>query len=237
MSDFMNKHSGKLFALFMMSILSILAYVLYMAPVQGLENKFLYLMKQYGYIILFFWGMLEGEMGLVMAGLLTHTGDMNLFLAIFVAGLGGFAGDQVYFYIGRFNKKFVYKKLRGQRRKLALAHLLLKRYGWPIIFIQRYLYGLRTVIPISIGLTRYSGKMFALINLISAWFWAALTIVPTWYFGQEILIVIHWAKEHWYFALPLAAIIGGGISYYFHHVTDKTFKEKHANTPQQSENP
>ena len=202
MSEFLNKHSGKLFTLFMVVILSTLGYVLYMAPVVGLENKFIYLMKEYGYIILFFWGMLEGEMGLVMAGLLTHTGDMNLFLAIFVAGLGGFAGDQVYFYIGRFNKKFVHKKLKGQRRKLALAHLLLKRYGWPIIFIQRYLYGLRTVIPISIGLTRYSGKMFAFINLISAWFWAALTIIPTWYFGQEILIVIHWAKQHWYFAIP-----------------------------------
>lgn len=226
MTDLMNRHSGKLFALFMAILLSTLGYVLYMAPVVGLENKFIYLMKEYGYIILFFWGMLEGEMGLVMAGLLTHTGDMNLFLAIFVAGLGGFAGDQVYFYIGRFNKKLVHRKLKGQHRKLALAHLLLKRYGWPIIFVQRYMYGLRTVIPISIGLTRYSGKMFAFINLISAWCWAAITIVPTWYFGQEILIVIQWAKEHWYFALPFAGLMAGGISYYFHKMTDKTFKEK-----------
>jgi hypothetical protein len=106
MSEFLNKHSGKLFTLFMVVILSTLGYVLYMAPVVGLENKFIYLMKEYGYIILFFWGMLEGEMGLVMAGLLTHTGDMNLFLAIFVAGLGGFAGDQVYFYIGRKKKRW-----------------------------------------------------------------------------------------------------------------------------------
>ncbi len=227
MIEFLNRHSGKLFALFMTILLSTLGCVLYNAPVVGLENKFIYLMKEYGYIILFFWGMLEGEMGLVMAGLLTHTGDMNLFMAIFVAGLGGFAGDQVYFYIGRFNKKFVHKKLKGQRRKLALAHLLLKKYGWPIIFVQRYMYGLRTVIPISIGLTRYCGKTFAFINLISAWCWAAITIVPTWYFGEQILIVIHWAKAHWYFALPFAAILAGGISYYFHKVTDKTFKEKH----------
>jgi len=226
MTEFFNRHSGKVFALFMTILLSSLGYVLYTAPVVGLENKFIYLMKEYGYIILFFWGMLEGEMGLVMAGLLTHTGDMNLFMAIFIAGLGGFAGDQVYFYIGRFNKKWVYRKLKNQRRKLALAHILLKKYGWPIIFVQRYMYGLRTVIPISIGLTRYSGKMFAFINLISAWFWAALTIIPTWYFGEQILIVIHWAKAHWYFALPFAALLAGGISYYFHKVTDKTFKEK-----------
>lgn len=192
-----------------------------------MEALFVGWMKEYGYIILFIWSMLEGESGLIMAGLLSHTGDMNLFIAIFVAGLGGFAGDQVYFYIGRFNKKYVYKKLKGQRRKLALAHLLLKKYGWPIIFAQRYMYGLRTVIPISIGLTRYDAKTFALINLLSAWCWGALTIVPAWYFGQEILIVIQWAKQHWYFAIPLAGTVGGSIYYYFHKVTDKTFKEKH----------
>lgn len=192
-----------------------------------MEALFVGWMKEYGYIILFIWSMLEGESGLIMAGLLSHTGDMNLFIAIFVAGLGGFAGDQVYFYIGRFNKKYVYKKLKGQRRKLALAHLLLKKYGWPIIFVQRYMYGLRTVIPISIGLTRYDAKTFALINLLSAWCWGALTIVPAWYFGQEILIVIQWAKQHWYFAIPLAGTVGGSIYYYFHKVTDKTFKEKH----------
>jgi len=192
-----------------------------------MEALFVGWMKEYGYIILFIWSMLEGESGLIMAGLLSHTGDMNLFIAIFVAGLGGFAGDQVYFYIGRFNKKYVYKKLKGQRRKLALAHLLLKKYGWPIIFAQRYMYGLRTVIPISIGLTRYDAKTFALINLLSAWCWGALTILPAWYFGQEILIIIQWAKQHWYFAIPLAGTVGGSIYYYFHKVTDKTFKEKH----------
>lgn len=192
-----------------------------------MEELFVGWMKEYGYIILFIWSMLEGESGLIMAGLLSHTGDMNIFMAIFVAGLGGFAGDQIYFYIGRFNKKYVYRKLKGQRRKLALAHLLLKKYGWPIIFAQRYMYGLRTVIPISIGLTRYDAKTFALINLLSAWCWGALTIVPAWYFGQEILIVIQWAKQHWYFAIPLAGTVGGSIYYYFHKVTDKTFKERH----------
>ncbi|MDD2382805.1 MAG: DedA family protein [Sulfurospirillaceae bacterium] len=195
-----------------------------------MEALFVEWMKEYSYIILFIWSILEGESGLIMAGILSHTGDMNLFISIFVAGLGGFAGDQIYFYIGRFNKKYVYRKLKGQRRKLALAHLLLKRYGWPIIFMQRYMYGLRTIIPISIGLTRYSGKLFALINLFSAWCWAAITILPAWYFGDEILIVIHWAKAHWYLALPLAIIIGGGIYYYFHKVADKKLEDiQHAN--------
>lgn len=217
-------HSGKILTFIVVVFFSYLTYNLYHAPVSGFENKFVYLLKEHGYIILFAWGMLEGEAGLVMAGLLSHTGDMNLYFAIFVAGLGGFAGDQVYFYIGRFNKGYVHRKFKGQRRKFALAHLLLKKHGWPIIFMQRYMYGMRTIIPISIGLTRYSAKMFAFINLLSAWLWAAITIVPVWYFGEEILKVLHFLKEHWYFALPFAIIFGGSIIYYFNKATKKKDK-------------
>ena len=214
-------YSGKIFAILIISFFSYLAYNLYNAPVEGIEEKFVYLLKKHGYIILFAWGILEGEAGLIMAGLLSHTGDMNLYIAIFVAGLGGFVGDQIYFYIGRFNKAYVNNKFKGQRRKFALANLLLQKYGWPIIFFQRYMYGMRTIIPISIGLTRYDARTFAIINLISAWIWAALTIVPVWYFGDEILIVLEWAKDHWYMAIPIAGILIGSIVYYVNKATKK----------------
>ena len=219
--NFIKKHSGKIATIIVVLFFSYLAYNLYNAPVEGVTNKFVYLMKEYGYIILFAWSILEGEMGLIMAGLLCHTGDMWLPLAIFVAGLGGFVGDQIYFYIGRYNKAYVHRKFKGQRRKFALAHLLLKKYGWPIIFAQRYMYGMRTIIPISIGLTRYDAKVFAFINLISAWMWAAITIIPVWYFGEEILKLLEVAKEHWYFALPFALLFGGSIIYYFQKATQK----------------
>ncbi len=191
-----------------------------------MEQFFVDLLKEYGYIILFFWSILEGELGLIMAGVLSHTGDMNPYIAIFVGGLGGFTGDQIYFYIGRYNKKYIHKKFAKQRRKFAIAHLLLQKYGWPIIFIQRYLYGLRTVIPMSIGLTRYSALKFAFINLLSAWAWAAITIIPAYIFGEEILKIISYMKEHWYFALPVAGIFLVSIWYFFHRVEQRVLEKK-----------
>ncbi|MBF7042929.1 DedA family protein [Campylobacter volucris] len=166
-------------------------------------KQLLYDYKNWAYIIVFLWCMLEGELALILAGIFAHEGHVNLGLIIFIAGLGGFAGDQIYFYIGRYNKKYIQKKLRTQRRKFAIAHLLLQRFGWPIIFIQRYMYGFRTIIPMSIGLTRYSAKKFAFINLISAWAWAAITILLAWFFGEEIWLGVKWAGEHWYFAIPI----------------------------------
>jgi membrane protein DedA with SNARE-associated domain len=192
-----------------------------------MEEYFIGLLKEYGYVILFIWSIIEGEMGLIMSGIMTHTGDMNYFVSIFVAGLGGFTGDQIYFYIGRFNKSYIQRKLHKQRRKFAIAHLLLKKYGWPIIFVQRYMYGLRTVIPMSIGITKYSAKKFALINLISAWLWAAITITPAYIYGAEILKFLAYAKEHWYFALPIAAGFLYVVYAYFQKLERHFLQKRH----------
>ena len=190
-----------------------------------MEELFIQLLDKYGYVVLFVWSTLEGELGLIMAGIMCHTGKMTIPIAIVVAGLGGFVGDQIYFYIGRYNKQFIYKRLQTQRRKFAFAHLLLQRYGWPIIFAQRYLYGMRTVIPMSIGITRYSAKTFAFINLISALIWASMTIVLAYFLGEELLNIVRYGKEHYYVAIPFAIIVGGGIYYYLHKVTQKVEKK------------
>lgn len=218
-------HTGKIIAFFVVLFLLFLGYNLYQAPVSGIDEKFIYLLRKHGYIILFAWSVMEGELGLIMAGLLSHTGDMWVPIAIFVAGVGAFSGDMVAFLTGRYNKAYIHKKLISQRRKFALAHILVKKYGWPIIFIQRYMYGMRTIIPVSIGLTRFSAKKFALINLLAAWLWAAITIIPVWYFGEQLLSALAWMKDYWYLAFPLAISLIGGTFYYFHRVTKKVEKK------------
>ncbi|MGZ8548093.1 MAG: DedA family protein [Sulfuricurvum sp.] len=192
-----------------------------------MEHLFLEWLKEYGYIVLFVWSILEGELGLVMAGIMSHTEDMILPIALIVGALGGFVGDQIYFYIGRYNKNYIYTKLRSQRRKFAIAHLLLKKYGWPIVFAQRYMYGMRTVIPMAIGLTKYSARKFAFINLISAFFWASMTIIPAYYFGEELLKVLGWIKLHWYLAIPLVLTVFGSIAFIFNRIEKKLLEKRY----------
>lgn len=190
-----------------------------------LEQLFIELLVDYGYIILFFWSIMEGEMGLVMAGILSYTGDMNLYKAILVASLGGFTGDQIFFFVGRFNRNYVQKKFVKHRRKFALATLLLNKYGWYIIFIQRYLYGLRTIIPITIGTTRLCWRKFAFINLISSFVWASITIVLSYKFGDIILEILKYVKTHWYVAIPVGVLTAFLILKYVNHVSRKKVKK------------
>ena len=170
-------------------------------------------LKEYGYIVLFFWSMLEGETGLVMAGVLSHTGDMNVPMSIAIASLGGFIGDQIYFYLGVYNKSYVHREFSQHRRKFAKARLMLRKYGAWVIFFQRFIYGMRTIIPLAIGMSSYNRKKFAIVNFISAVVWASLTIIPAYIFGEEILKAVVWMKEHWYFAVLFAISIVGTLYY------------------------
>jgi len=177
------------------------------------EDNLINLLKEYGYIILFVWSIFEGETGLVMAGVLSHTGDMNVVTSIIVAALGGFVGDQIYFYLGKWNKKWVLEELHAHRGKFARARLLLRKYGGWVIFIQRFIYGMRTIIPMAIGISGYDPKKYAIINFISAFVWASITIIPSYIFGEEILNFIKWLKHHWYYGLVFAVVIIGFLWY------------------------
>lgn len=182
---------------------------------------------QWAYLIVFIWCIFEGESALILAGIMAHEEHVDLILVIFVAGLGAFVGDQIYFYIGRYSKKFkwISSRLKKQRKKIAIAQILLNKYGWGIIFLQRYMYGFRTIIPISIGITRYDTKKFAIINLISGWAWASVTILLAWYFGEEIWKFISWAEKHWYLAIILVVLFLYGL-YKLFITTQNKFLQK-----------
>jgi membrane protein DedA with SNARE-associated domain len=188
------------------------------------EDNLIRLIKEYGYIILFIWSFFEGETGLVMAGILSYTGDMNLWLSILVGALGGFLGDQFYFYLGRFNKDWVLKEFQEHRRKVAQARLLLRKYGGWVIFFQRFIYGMRTIIPITIGVSGYDPRKFALINLISAFVWASVSIIGAYIFGEELLNLLKWLKHNWYIGIGVAFLIFSGIIYFSHR--DETRRKK-----------
>jgi len=59
------------------------------------------LIADYGYVALFAGTLLEGETVLILAGFAAHQGYLQLHWVIGIALLGGFLGDQFYFWLGR----------------------------------------------------------------------------------------------------------------------------------------
>ncbi len=150
----------------------------------------------YGYIVLFLYSFGGGFFALVAAGILSYAGKMDITISISVAFLANFIGDTVLFYIARYNKQIVLPYLKKHRRKLALSHILMKKYGDKIIFFQKFIYGIKTLIPITIGLTKYDFVKFSIYNLFSALVWALLFGLGSYYSGEYLLKVALFLKSH-----------------------------------------
>lgn len=145
------------------------------------------LIAKYGYVILFLYSLGGGFIALIGASVLSFAGKMDLTLSIVVAVIANFLGDLLLFYLARYQKAMLQPYLSKHRRKLALVHLLMRKYGSIIIIIQKYIYGIKTLVPLAIALTPYSLTTFNLYNAIGAVVWG-ISIGILGYFSGGILI-------------------------------------------------
>lgn len=145
------------------------------------------LIAKYGYVILFLYSLGGGFVALIGASVLSFAGKMDLSLSIFVAIVANFLGDWLLFYMARYQKSMMQPYLTQHRRKLALVHILMRKYGSIIIVVKKYIYGLKTLVPLAIALTPYSFAKFNLYNAIGAIVWG-ISIGLLGYFSGGILI-------------------------------------------------
>ena len=140
----------------------------------------------YGLAVVFLGTLLEGETIAIMAGFLAHQGAVDGRLALLAAFLGALASDQTLFLIGR---RFAdHPMVMRQRNRPLFAKALAKVEASATVYILifRFLYGLRTVSPLAIGVSSVSGKKFAILNAIAAFVWAAVMIGIGFAFGRTI---------------------------------------------------
>ena len=168
---------------------------------------------EYGYVILFFYSLGGGFFALAAAGVLASMGRMDLTASAAVAATANFLGDEALMLYARTNRRAVLGYLRRHRRLLAYSHLLMRRWGVWVIFLQKYIYGVKTVIPVVIGLGRYDPWRFTWLNLPASVLWAAVFATAGYAGGKSVLVLLEWAGNRpW--ALPLlgGAVVGGAVA-------------------------
>jgi membrane protein DedA with SNARE-associated domain len=173
------------------------------------------IIKDWGYLALFLYSFGGGFVGLVLAGVLSYAGDLNIVISIIVAGTSNFIGDQFLFYMARTNKAYARDTMKKYGRKVALAHLLMRRYGSPVVFLQKYIYGIKTLIPLAMGLTKYSFKKFTVYNIFAAAIWAVVVGYSSYLMGE---VVLTYAEEYKYYGVAVILSIVFGATYYFRKI-------------------
>jgi len=166
------------------------------------------LIRDWGYIILFLYSFGGGFLALVVAGILAFSGELNIFVVILVAGAANFVGDQFLFTLARKNKAQAKQMMQKHRRKIAMAHLMMRKYGSWVIFLQKYIYGIKTLIPLAMGLTKYDYKKFILFNIFATALWAIFIGMASYMMGDLVYTYIEEFKSY---GLAVVAIILFGV--------------------------
>lgn len=145
---------------------------------------------------------------IIAAGVLSYAGKMDIYVSIMVAFVANAIGDNLLFYISRYNKEIVAPYIKKHRRKVALSHLLMKKYGDKIIFFQKFVYGIKTLIPLAIGFTKYPLIKFTILNIISAFIWAVLLGCGSFKFGAFFESVAKYiGKNPWFMPIIGMALL------------------------------
>ena len=176
----------------------------------------------YGYIGLFLYSLGGGFVALVGAGVLSYMGKMDIGTSIAVAFVANAIGDVLLFYMARYQKSMMMDNIRKHRRKLALSHIMMKKYGSWIILIQKYVYGIKTLIPIAIGLTKYDFKKFSLLNVGSSAIWSLSVGFGSYYSGAPLMKAAELIGEKPWIAPLVLVVFGGSLWLYLEKATKKS---------------
>ncbi|PUD49711.1 DedA family protein [Helicobacter pylori] len=131
--------------------------------------------KEWGYLILFLYSLGGGYVGIVIASILSATTHaLDIKITILVAFLGNMVGSGALVVFARYQKRDFLQYFHKHRRKLALASLWVKRYALLMIFVNKYLYGIKSVVPLAIGFSKYPLKRFLWLNVFSSFLWALI---------------------------------------------------------------
>lgn len=182
--------------------------------------------ETYGYIILFLYSLGGGFVGLVAAGVLSYLGKLDLLTSMVVAFIANTIGDMLLFYISRFNKDMFDPLIKRQKRVYALSVLLIKKYGNKMVFIQKFIYGVKTFVPIALGLSKYSGVRFTILNIVAALLWAVVIGLGSYFASELSLKIFSFITDNSYIMPILLILILGGIYLYLKKIAYKGKKRQ-----------
>lgn len=166
----------------------------------------------YGYPAIFIGTFLEGETVLVLGGLAAHLGYLHLPGVMGAAFAGSLMGDQAAFHLGRRFGKRLLEKRPVLRVRVAQVNLLMARFRIGIVLGFRFIYGLRNVIPFTLGISPISSVRFLLLNIAGAFLWVALVGTGGYFFGKAMEVLLGELKR--YEGEMLAIMAACGVAFW-----------------------
>jgi len=175
------------------------------------------LIAHYGYLAVLVGTFLEGETILVLAGFVAHRGMLWLPGVMLAAFVGSLASDQLFFQLGRRHGAALLAKRPQWQPAVTRVRGWLTRYQVALILGFRFIYGLRNVTPVVLGMSDVSTARFTLLNAVGAALWAVAIAALGWFVGSAAKQMLG-HLEHYEGRIAAAIIAVGVLVWIWHHL-------------------
>jgi membrane protein DedA with SNARE-associated domain len=147
---------------------------------------------RFGLYAVFILVMIEGDLTLLLAGVLAHSyffGEHSFAWVLLAGTLGGTASDNIAYLSGREFRKGV-RNLRFYRAAKPRMERLTSNFGGLSIFLSKYIYGLRWASCLFHGVGRMPYVRFVLLSLASCFAWVFLLSGAGYFFSGAVMRLI-----------------------------------------------
>mgnify|MGYP001810373703 CR=1 FL=1 len=174
------------------------------------------ILTQYGYLLyptILVWTFVEGETVVLIAGIIASEGSYNItveLIAVF-AFAGSFAGDQLYYYIGRRYGTPLLNRWPTLGAKIDWAFQLVKTHPTLFILSFRFIYGVRNIAPFVIGIAGISRIRYLALNAVAAVLWAHSFAWGGYFLGR---VLEEWLGDHKWKILGVFVTVIAAVAVY-----------------------
>ena len=188
------------------------AGIVYLIHNYNLDDA-LALLGRYGYRVILIWTFLEGETIVILAGMFSKKLNLDPWLIALCAFCGSFLSDQLMFSLGKYLGKPVLRYFPRIGKNLDKAARLFEKYDTILILGFRFVYGVRNVTPILLGISGVSHVKFFLLNFIGAGIWALSFSFGGLYVGELFMNIMGIVGHGIFYAILVALALAGLIWY------------------------
>lgn len=157
-----------------------------------MEHPFYQLFEEYGIYAVLALCTVEGDITLLLSGVLAHNGYFGpySFLKVYIAGtLGGMIGDNFGYWIGRLFRTTV-KNYRFYEMARPRIERLIDKFGGFSIIVSKYIYGLRVAMCLFNGIGKMPFGRFLLLDFISCSVWVLFLGGVGYFFSGAVTNII-----------------------------------------------
>jgi membrane protein DedA with SNARE-associated domain len=150
------------------------------------------LLFQYGLYAVFILVMFEGDITLLLAGVLAHSGffgDYSFAQVLIWGTIGGCLSDNVAYFGGRGFSEGV-RQFRFYRAAQPRLQTLTRKFGPLSIFLSKYIYGLRWASCAFYGVGRMPYLRFLLLSFSSCFLWVFVLSGAGYFFSGAVMGLI-----------------------------------------------